>query len=33
MSEAELRTLRFAAIFHDIGKAWVSDDVLESAAR
>ena len=28
MSEAELRTLRFAAIFHDIGKVSVSDDVL-----
>ena len=28
MSEPELRTLRFAAIFHDIGKIAVPDDVL-----
>ena len=28
MSEPELRTLRFAAIFHDIGKVAVQDDVL-----
>jgi putative nucleotidyltransferase with HDIG domain len=28
MSEPELRTLRFAAIFHDIGKVSVQDEVL-----
>ncbi len=28
MTEAELRTLRFAAIFHDIGKVSVDDQVL-----
>jgi len=32
LAEAELRTLRFAAIFHDIGKIAVQDDVLAKSA-
>ncbi|MGI8846102.1 MAG: diguanylate cyclase domain-containing protein [Thermoleophilaceae bacterium] len=32
LAEAELRTLRFAAIFHDIGKVAVQDEVLAKSA-